>query len=81
MSNTGSAGACERCRGPLYGSLGVFGGEFCGVPVIAIREVSPRNWICCDACARMLCRACCRRPESGYCNDCLSRTTSAATGG
>ena len=81
MSHSEDTGLCEECGRRLRGHLGVIDGSVAGVAVVVIREVSPRNWICCDACARMLCRACCRRPESGYCNDCLSRTTSAATGG
>lgn len=81
MSHTEGAGCCERCGQTLYGRLGVVDRVIGGVAVVVIRETSPRNWICCDACARMLCHACCQKPESGYCDVCLSRISSAAKGG
>ena len=73
MSSTESTGNCERCRQALYGNLGVFDGEICGVSVVVIRETSPRNWICCDACGALLCHACCSHPKSGYCDACINR--------
>lgn len=81
MSLTEGAGVCEQCGQTLYGELGVVDGTVCGVAVVVIRETSPRNWICCDACARMLCHACCREPESGYCDVCLHRLNGARKGG
>lgn len=73
MSDIESAGNCECCRAALYGHLGVFDGELYGASVIIIREMSPRNWICCDACAAMLCHACCTYPQSGYCDSCIAK--------
>jgi hypothetical protein len=72
VSDTERVGACHRCSAPLYGRLGVFDEMLYGIPVITIREVSPRNWICCDACAAMLCHNCCSRPETGYCDACIA---------
>lgn len=72
MSYKESAGDCEHCHAELHGHLGVFDGDIGGARVIAIREISPRNWICCDACNAMLCHACCSKPQSGYCDSCLS---------
>lgn len=73
MNDSESVGNCECCHANLHGHLGVFDDEFHGVAVITIKETSPRNWICCDACAVMLCHACCSHPESGYCNECISK--------
>ncbi len=73
MNSTERAGTCERCQAALYGHLGVFDTMIVGIPVIAIRETSPRNWICCDACGVMLCHDCCNHPETGYCDVCLSK--------
>lgn len=81
MSHTEGAGFCEQCGGELRGQLGMVDGTVCGVAVVVIREVSARNWICCDACARMLCHACCQKPESGYCDACLDRLAKARKGG
>jgi hypothetical protein len=72
VSDTESAGNCERCHRPLHGHLGVFDGVFCGIRVVTIRETSPRNWICCDACAATLCHDCCGHPETGYCDACIA---------
>lgn len=73
MNDNERAGVCERCGADLHGHLGVFDGELNGIAIITIKETSPRNWICCDACAAMLCHACCRRPESGYCDACIAK--------
>lgn len=74
MSNTEErAGTCEGCGAKLYGHLGVFDGVVAGVSVITIRETSPRNWICCDACAATLCHACCSQPKTGYCDGCIAK--------
>lgn len=81
MSQTEGVGCCERCGRELRGRLGVFTGDISGVAVVVIRATSPRNWICCDVCAVMVCHACCQKPESGYCDDCLSRIISAEHGG
>lgn len=81
MSHAESVGCCERCGRKLYGQLGVGSTVIGGVAVVIVREASPRNWICCDACAVTICHACCRKPESGYCDACLSRITSAETRG
>ena len=81
MSYMESAGRCERCGGEIHGHLGVVDRTVFGVAVVVIREISPRNWICCDACAVTICHACCQKPESGYCDTCLSRITSAGHGG
>lgn len=72
MNEIESVGNCERCQRPLSGRLGVFDGELCGVAIITIREISPRNWICCDACGVMLCHSCCSHPASGYCDACIA---------
>ncbi|MGB8509847.1 MAG: hypothetical protein WCD76_15810 [Pyrinomonadaceae bacterium] len=75
MCEKESEGTCEACGRPLHGHLGVFESEFYGVGVVVIKETSPRNWICCDACARMLCHACCSNPQSGYCDPCFDAIT------
>ena len=81
MSEAESVGCCERCGQRLYGQLGVVSRVIGDVAAVIIRETSPRNWICCDACAAVVCHACCQKPESGYCDACLSRITSAETRG
>ena len=72
MSEEEGTGTCPRCGAQLRGHLGVFDAEVCGVPVVIIRETSPRNWIACDACGHTLCHACCSHPESGYCDVCIA---------
>lgn len=73
MGHAESVGCCERCGQKLHGQLGVGSRVIGGAAVVVIREISPRNWICCDACAAVICHVCCRKPESGYCDACLSR--------
>jgi hypothetical protein len=72
VSQPENAGNCERCQQDLHGHLGVFESELFGVAVVAIKETSPRNWICCDACSVLLCHSCCQNPQSGYCDTCFA---------
>lgn len=69
---------CDECKAELYGELGVRSEEIGGIPVITIAETSPRNWILCDGCNALLCHNCCRKPETGYCNDCLAKQNASA---
>ena len=70
MAQTKAHG-CARCGQELRGRLAVFDEERGGIPVIAIREISPRNWIHCDSCDEVFCHGCCRHPQSGYCDRCV----------
>jgi hypothetical protein len=69
------AEVCPVCEETvLEGDLGVFDGELDeGTFFVAIIETSPRNWLCCDSCNRVVCHTCCTHPKSGYCNECIAR--------
>jgi hypothetical protein len=65
---------CELCgRDDLHGELGVVDFDTCAGSVILIHETSPRNWILCDSCNKLVCHSCCQHPETGYCNECIER--------
>lgn len=66
------AGNCPDCGKTLTGAIEVVETEMFGIPTIAFKETSDRNWIECDACSRVVCKACCRKPKTGYCNNCLT---------
>jgi len=64
---------CPVCgETELKGDLGVFDGELDdGTFFVAVIETSPRNWLCCDSCNRVVCHNCCSHPKSGYCSECI----------
>lgn len=66
------AGNCLDCGKVLTGAVEIVETEMFGIPTIAFEETSDRNWIECDACSRIVCKACCRKPKTGYCNICLT---------
>ena len=65
-------GNCPGCGKVLTGAVEVVETEMFGIPTIAFEETSDRNWMQCDACSRVICKACCRKPKTGYCNACLT---------
>jgi hypothetical protein len=63
---------CEETE--LVGDLGVESGDLSDDAFfIAVVETSPRNWICCDSCNRIVCHNCCTHPKSGYCDSCIEK--------
>ena len=65
---------CEVCQETeLEGTLLVKTRQAGGATLIAILESSPRNWICCDSCNKVICHICCQYPKSGYCDRCIDR--------
>lgn len=66
------AGNCPDCGKVLIGAIEVVETKMFGIPTIAFEETSDRNWIQCDACNRVVCKACCRKPKTGFCNACLA---------
>ncbi len=62
---------CPDCLNPLEGAIIVATGEENGLSGIFLNETEDRNWIQCDKCNRIVCKACCLNPASGYCNRCL----------
>ncbi len=63
---------CEKCKKKLVGDIEL-AGMGCGSHrvVLLFRETPDRNWIQCDGCNRLLCKNCCEKPKSGYCNSCF----------
>jgi len=62
---------CPRCQKALTGAIEVVETETEGVPTILLKETPDRNWIECDLCSLVICKACCRNPASGFCDQCL----------
>jgi hypothetical protein len=63
---------CECCGREVKGEIEVSSGIVGGVPVICMTSTPDRDWICCDACAVVVCHDCCEHPESGYCDSCIA---------
>jgi hypothetical protein len=68
-------GNCLKCRKPLVGAIEVIETTTEGIPTILLQETSDRNWIQCDACNLIICKACCLNAASGFCNDCLPQSS------
>lgn len=66
-------GDCPQCGKPLVGAIEVVQTKTNGMQIIRLVETTDRNWIECDSCSLVICKSCCRKPQSGYCNECLSR--------
>jgi len=65
---------CELCGKDLTGELEVSEGELTdGTPVVHIDSTPDRNWICCNSCNAVVCRSCCKYPDSGYCDRCIEK--------
>lgn len=72
-ASAASAGNCPECRKELVGAIEIVQSKTNGIGVITFKETPDRNWIQCDGCSKVVCKACCRNSKSGYCNRCLSR--------
>lgn len=68
-----SVGICPNRRKVFTGVIEIVNTETDGIPTILMRETPDRNWIQCDVCNLVVCKACCQNPKSGYCNCCLAR--------
>lgn len=64
---------CEECGRTVSGDLGIEEINLEDAFIIAVVEVSPRDWILCDACNKLVCYNCCEYPKSGYCDTCIAR--------
>lgn len=67
-----AAGNCPECRRVLIGAIEVREIEVFDIPTIGLEETPDRNWIQCDACGLVICKACCLNPKSGFCDKCLA---------
>jgi len=66
-------GDCPKCGKALTGAIEITQRETFGIPTIHFGETTDRNWIQCDGCNTVVCKACCQEPKTGFCNRCLSR--------
>lgn len=66
---------CPNCKRDLEGEIVIEIRKKAsrGIGEIYFDETVDRNWIQCDGCNQVICKACCRNSESGYCNQCLTR--------
>lgn len=64
---------CPQCGKILTGVLEIIKTTTLGVPSILFRETFDRNWIECDGCNLIICKACCQKPAIGFCNDCYRK--------
>ena len=64
---------CQNCFREVSGKGEVVVTEVNGAYGIAVVPCPGRDWICCDGCHRIICKACCWHPESDYCDDCIER--------
>lgn len=62
---------CPECQKDLCGVVEVSSGIIGGINFVVMKETPDRNWIECDACAKIICKACCTFPDSGYCDKCF----------
>ena len=62
---------CPQCRRQLEGAIETSSAIVGGIQMVVMRETSDRNWITCDACNRTVCKDCCVKPDSGYCDACF----------
>ncbi len=62
---------CSGCHRELVGALEVSDAQLGGINVVVIGETSDRNWIACDSCGKTICKSCCIKPDSGYCDPCF----------
>jgi hypothetical protein len=72
---------CPGCGKPLTGAIEIETRKSGDIGEIVFGETTDRNWIQCDGCNKTICKQCCEKPETGYCNDCLARQqTKSKTG-
>jgi hypothetical protein len=69
---------CPNCRRELVGVIEVTETETEGVRAVLLQESSDRNWIECDSCSLVVCKACCKDSESGLCNGCIGEPNDKA---
>lgn len=66
-------GFCQECRKVLTGAVEVTRTTNFGIPRIIFRETPDRNWIQCDDCNLVVCKSCCIKAYSGFCDNCLQK--------
>ena len=71
-------GICPKCGKVLTGAVEITRTVTCGVPRIIFRETPDRNWIQCDGCNLVVCKGCCKRAYTGFCDECLQKLQTAA---
>ena len=65
---------CKICGQEVTGDLFVQDSALAdGTPVVAILSTPDRDWICCDSCNTVVCHACCKYHQSGYCDSCVEK--------
>ncbi len=62
---------CSGCKQELVGALEVSEAQVGGINFVVIGETPDRNWIACDGCNKTICKSCCVKPDSGYCDSCF----------
>src|SRR5215470_4189593 len=63
---------CEVCFNEVSGNVDIIEYDLGdGIHVLDMAPSPNRNWITCDACNKVVCFACCRYPQSGYCDTCI----------
>ncbi len=62
---------CPECNRLLLGAVETSSAVVGGMQFVVIEETLDRNWITCDACNLTICKACCVKPDSGYCDKCF----------
>ncbi len=64
---------CPVCNCLLTGAIETSSAEVGGIQFVVMEETSDRNWIICDFCNEVVCKNCCVKPDSGYCDRCFFR--------
>lgn len=62
---------CPKCGHQLTGAIETSSAVVGGIQFVFMKETSDRNWITCDGCNETVCKNCCLKPDSGYCDRCF----------
>ncbi len=63
---------CQICGCEVSGEIEVSKLDFAEDDAFAIKmDITQRNWICCDACNKIVCYKCATYPAAGYCDSCI----------
>lgn len=65
--------SCPNCETELIGEVKVRSAQVGVFNFVVMEETSDRNWIQCDVCNKVICKDCCKSPDSGYCDGCFYR--------
>jgi hypothetical protein len=66
---------CEVCGEEVRGGFEVY--ERPEKNLIVVDSTPDRNFNICDLCNKCVCFRCSKNPDSGYCNECLARLSTA----